>query len=136
MRGENMMAQTTNLETEMTVKWIVDGQILFIDVKVTATNKMPDYDQMIVDYLDATSNIVDLIIRLPQPKQAPPSLKRLTSYKYQQHPRLGYVVMIGLTVSPVIRFFITSAAKIRGLKMLAFPTLEDAERYLRSVRQL
>ena len=129
------MTITTNLENEVSVSWIVEGQILFIDVNVTMTNKMSDYDQMIVDYMDATPNIVDLIIRLPKPKKAPPSLKRLTSYKYQQHPRLGYVVMIGLDLSPIIRFLISSAAKIRRMKMQTFATLDEAVLFLRSVRQ-
>jgi hypothetical protein len=131
------MTQTTNLESEVIAKWIVEGQILFIDVRVTMTDKMPAYDQMIVDYLDTSmSDAVDIIIRLPKPKQAPPSLKRLTSYKYQQHPRLGYVVMIGLDVNPIIRFLISSAAQIRRMKMKTFPTLEEAEFFLRGVRHL
>lgn len=131
------MAQTTNLESEVIAKWIVEGQILFIDVRVTMTDKMPMYDQMIVDYLDmATTDTVDIIIRLPKPKQAPPSLKRLTSYKYQQHPRLGYLVMIGLDVSPIIRFLISSAAKIRRMKMQTFTTLDEAVFFLKGVRHL
>jgi hypothetical protein len=127
----------TNLDTEIVTTWIVEGQILFMDVHVTATNQMPLYDQIIVDHLDmATAETVDLIIRLPKPKQAPPSLKRLTSYKYQQHPRLGYVVMIGLDLNPIIRFLITSASKIRRMKMQTFSTLEEAVYFLRALRHI
>jgi len=45
------MTTSTNLENEINVEWIVDGQILFMDVSVTVTDKMATYDQMIVDYL-------------------------------------------------------------------------------------
>jgi hypothetical protein len=130
------MTTTTNLENEVSMQWIVDGQILFLDVRVSITDKMADWDQMIVDYLDAAPGVVDLIIRLPRPKRAPPSLKRLTSYKYQQHPHLGYLVMIGLDINPMIRFLISSAAKIRRLKMQTFLTLDEAIFFLRGVRHL
>ena len=129
------MTQTTNLETELTARWIVDDKILFVDIRVTATNQMPVYDQMIVDYLDmSTSESVDLIIRLPKTNQTPPSLKRLTSYKYQQHPRLGYIVMVGLDINPIIRFLISSAAQIRRMKMRTFATLDEAVFFLRAMR--
>lgn len=131
------MTVVTNLENEIRFQWIVDERILFMDVNVEATHKMPVYDQLIVDYLNASSaEAVDLIIRLPKPKQAPPSLKRLTTYKYQKHPRLGYVVMIGLELNPMIRFLITSAAKVSGMKMRTFATLDEGIDFLRTVRQL
>jgi len=130
------MSHATALDNEISFRWIVDGQILFVDVKVEATDRMTTYDQMMVDYLDAATETVDLIIRLPRPKNTPPSLKRLTSYKYQQHPRLGYVVMIGLNINPVIRFFIASASKIARMKMRTFETLDEAIAFSRAVREI
>jgi hypothetical protein len=128
------MAHITALENEVTVQWIDDKRILFVDVNVETTERMALYDQMMVDYLDMAPDIVDLIIRLPRPKQAPPSLKRLTSYKYQSHPRLGYVIMIGLNLNPMIQFLIASAAKLRRMKMRTFNTFDEAVYFLRSVR--
>jgi hypothetical protein len=128
------MASITSLENEIIIQWIDDKRILFVDVNVSATDQMPAYDQMLVDHLDLATDTVDLIIRLPRPKQAPPSLKRLTSYKYQQHPRLGYVVMIGLELNPIIRFLITSASKVRRLKMHTCSTLDEAVYFLRAIR--
>ena len=130
------MSHITSLETEMNIQWIDDKRILFVDVNVEVTDQMPLYDKMIVEYMDMAPGAVDLIIRLPRPKQAPPSLKRLTSYKYQSHPKLGYLIMIGLNLNPVIQFLIASAAKIRRMKIKTFNTLDEAVFFLRSVRHI
>jgi|GEM_PF-5399101 len=44
--------------------------------------------------------------------------------------------MIGLEISPIIRFLISTAAKVRRMKMQTFATLDEAVNFLRSVRHV
>jgi hypothetical protein len=93
------------------------------------------YDEKIVDLMDSTPHQVDLILRVPEAQfKNPPSLKQLTSLKYQQHPRLGYVIFVGKKANPVVRFLITTITSIRGLKMHMFETLDEAMMFLQRTR--
>lgn len=126
-----------NSEEMIALSWLVEGHILLLDIKVDSMEQAAMYDQLIVDKLDSTPNTVDLIIRMPTgPLRNPPSLKQLTSFQYQKHPRLGYVVMVGIKTNPVARFLVTTMASIRGLRIQAFETMDEAVTFIKRMRDL
>ena len=104
-------------------QWIVEGQILLLDMQ---TDPGPDaflYDQMVVDQCNFARHAIDLIVKIP-PTQNPTMLSPLTNFKSRQHPRLGCMIVVGLK---------TGMTSLRGAKIQSFETMEEALRYLNGV---
>lgn len=104
-------------------QWIVEGQILLLDMN---TDPGPDallYDQMIVDQCNFARHAIDLIVKIP-PTQNPSSIYPLMNFKSCQHPRLGEMIVVGLK---------TSMTSLRGARIQSFETMEEALNYLNRV---
>lgn len=120
-----------------TLEWIVEGHILLVNLKIKAVEDAMVYDQMIVDRMNSTPHKMDLIVRMPDfASQNCPSLKQLTSFKYQRHPRLGYVIFIGQKTNRLVRLLITTVASVRKLKTQTYETLDEAVAFLIQTRNL
>jgi hypothetical protein len=104
-------------------QWIVEGQILLLDMN---TEPGPDaflYDQMVVDQCNFARHSIDLIVKIP-PTQNATSLQPLMNFKSRQHPRLGEMIVVGLK---------SAMTTLRGTKMQSFETLEEAVSYLNRI---
>ena len=104
-------------------EWIVEGQILLLDMETGPGPGAFLYDQMVVDQCNFARQSIDLIVKIP-PTQNVASLHTLMNFKSRQHPRLGDMVVVGLK-SPM--------TTLRGTKMKSFETLEEALSYLSGV---
>lgn len=103
-------------------QWIVEGQILLLDMK---TDPGPDaflYDQMVVDQCNFAKHSLDLIVQVP-PTTSANAINPLMSFKSCQHPRLGSMTIVG---------FKTSMTTLRGAKVQSFDTLDEALNFLQS----
>lgn len=97
-------------------QWIVEGQILLLDMK---TDPGPDaflYDQMIADQCNFAKHSLDVIVQIPSTTNVA-SLNPLMNFKSRQHPRLGSMTIVGLK-SPM--------TTLRGTQVQSFETLEEA----------
>ena len=86
------MPQNTDMDFDQITNlgWIIEGKILLLNLTVNHNDPIPD--QIIVVYMDCVKNVVDLIVQVPTlTTQGSPSLKKMTGFKHQQHPRLGYI---------------------------------------------
>lgn len=132
-----MVSYEESFNHNTSLEWLVEGRILLLDVKTNAVEETSHYDQKIVDRINSTPHEVDLVMKMPEfAFQTPPSLKQLTSFKYQRHPRLGYVVFISNQSNPLVRFLLTTVASVRRLKMQAYETLDEAMTFLVQTRNL
>lgn len=114
------------------ITWLVEGSVLFMDIQADDPDELTLRDEAIVACLDSTQNTVDLILRMsPSTQTKPPSLKDLTAPRYQKHPRLGLVILVGIAKNPVARFLTASLATLRGLSLHTVETLEEAKSFLR-----
>ena len=130
-----MLVRSENSDQVTTLEWLVEGRILLMDVKVNVLESSSKYDQLIVNHMNSTLHEVDIIMCMPEFRvQKPLSLKQLANFKYQRHPRLGYVIFIGQKTNQVVRFFMTTVASVRGLRMHTFETLNEAMAFLRQAR--
>ena len=104
-------------------QWIVEGQILLLDMQ---TDPGPDaflYDQMVVDQCNFARHAIDLIVKIPS-TQNPSSLYPLMNFKSRQHPRLSCMIVVGMK---------SSMTTLRGTKIQSFETIDEALNYLNSV---
>lgn len=125
---------TSETENNVTLRWLVAERVLLVDMSQGAPEDVGvRYDDVIVAHLDSTPHIVDVVLHMPpRDPRKPPSLRTLTSYKYQQHPRLGYVLLVGMAVNPLIRFLISASSSLIGMKSRSYETMADAEVFLKT----
>jgi|GEM_PF-3813015 len=103
-------------------EWIVEGQILLLDMETCPGPDAFLYDQMVVDQCNFARHAIDLIVKIPPTLNAA-SLHHLMSFKSRQHPRLGDMIVVGLK---------SSLTTLRGAKMQSFETLEEALAFLQA----
>ena len=100
--------------------WIVEGQVLLLDMKTEPGSDAFLYDQMVVDQCNFARHSIDLIVKIP-PTHNAASIQPLLNFKSRQHPRLGYMIIVGLK---------TPMTTLRGTKIQSFETLDEAISYL------
>ena len=88
-----------------------------------------------VEIFDKASQSIDLVVIVPSNDAAPPSFKYMTRLKSFQHPRLGYTAIVGVKINPIVRILMTSMASLRGVKIRAFETLDQALAFLTAIHQ-
>ncbi len=76
------------------LRWVVEGQVLLLDIQTESDREALLYDQMIMDQFNLASHSIDLIIKMPS-SHTQPSFKHWMNGKYQQHPHLGHVIIVG-----------------------------------------
>jgi hypothetical protein len=126
----------------LTVDWLIEGKALLLDLKgppvdmdvpLVDMQELLDYqDRLIIEKLDTAANPVHLVIKMPQTDKHPPA-KDVTSFKFQSHPRLGDIILVGLALNPVARFLMMIVGKVRNLQVKNFNTLDEATAYIKRV---
>lgn len=124
-----------DISNNFRLDWIVEGQILRLEIKTQSNESMLLCDQMMIELFDKASQSVDLVVIVPLNDAAPPSFKSMTRLKSFQHPRLGYTAIVGVKINPIVRILMTSIASLRGVKIRAFETLEQGLAFLAAVHQ-
>lgn len=124
----------TQTEFNPHVGWLVEGQILLVELEENTQNLLGLYDARVLQYLDASPVPLDIVVVPPVGENKPPSLKQVTSLKFLRHPRLGTLVIIGVEQAPVPRFIMQVMASITGIRVRGVETVEGAVKSLTSFR--
>lgn len=129
----------------LTVEWVIEGKALLMEVKgPPAGMEMEEFtraemdeilayqDRLIIEKLDAAAHPVQLIINMPATDKHPPA-KDVTSLKFQEHPRLDSIILVGLSLNPIARFMMTIVSKVRRVQVKSFNTLNEALAYVNRI---
>jgi hypothetical protein len=123
----------------ISVGWLVDNQILKIQIGgapeshvMTITND-DDYDEVAIQYLDTATETVYIVVHL-LPVDTNPSVSRLLSLKHPRHPRVGHILVVNSSATPLARFFISIVGSISGVKLKAVQSIEEALEFLNSLK--
>lgn len=137
-----MTQKDKKLSEALSVDWLIDGKALLVDVKIPPDDmdEMPftmqellDYqDRLIIEKLDTATQSVHVVIKMPQTDKHP-SAKETTSFKFQSHPRLGNIILVGLALNPVARFIMTVVSTVRRLHVKNFDTIDEAVAYINRI---
>ncbi len=122
-------------EIQHHIRWIVEGEILMLEVQAEAPHLISFYDEMIISYLDAATSSIDIILKPPMNDMKPPSLKQLTTLKAPFHPRVGHLVMIREYTNSLTRFLLQIVSRVSGVRLRTFETIEEAVNGLRVIRE-
>src|SRR6185369_422703 len=102
------------------IYWIIEGQILILEIEAEAPHLISVYDEMILKYLDASLAPIDIIVKPPEEDSKPASLTQLTHLKILKHPCLGIVAVIPSHTNPITRFLVKVLSTVAGIYMRSF----------------
>jgi hypothetical protein len=130
------------LSEVLSVIWLIKGKALLMELKGTpgdmanlpfTMQELLDYqDRLIIEKLDMATQPVHLVINMP-PTDKHPGAKETTSFKFQSHPRLGHIILVGMGLNPVARFIMTIVSKVRRLHIKTFDTVAEAVAYINRI---
>lgn len=118
--------------------WYIEGRVVSGNLwGVQTLDELVESNEKINGLLDdSTGVLTHLLINDEQLDEIPTNLlavrKTLT---YANHPKLGWVVMIGTKKRGVKDYLIELLAKIARARYCRFPTFEDAVEHLKKVDQ-
>jgi hypothetical protein len=118
-----------------TIDWLVPDHILKIVLPVRFDNAaIRPYDHELVAYLDQATQTLHLVVDVRSvDRTLVPSLRVLTHLKHVTHPRLGWVVTIGMARTPFFGFLTSFMASLTGFHICDVASVEDALAFLKTV---
>lgn len=118
-----------------TIEWLIPDHILKVVLPEQFDKAaIQPYDRELVAYLDQATQTLHLIadVRWVDRMSIPP-LSILTHLEHITHPRLGWVVTIGLNRSLFFRLVTNVMRSLTGFRIHDVASIEDALAYLERV---
>lgn len=114
------------------VSWIVPERVLQVLPPTVATDDLvKDFDHDMVKHLDASSASIDVVVDVRH-VQVHPSAQAFINLRYFKHPRLGRLIMLGITDQLVLRFIMNLSTQALHLQVVGFATPGEVEAYLKT----
>jgi hypothetical protein len=112
---------------------LVDHHLLFIVVwgKVSADDLMI-YDQNITRILDEASVPLTHAIYDYSNAEAQPSLKELSTLKSGSHPKVGWLMFVGVP-NPFVKFLLSITVQLMRARLRFFDTFEEAKQFIQEM---
>jgi hypothetical protein len=130
--------QMDKVEDSMTYKlsWLVPGRLIELtppDIYSDETIQNLDIDMKAL--FDTASQPVHILIDAGAMKTYPSALESM-KLTYYRHPRMGRLLVVGLTKNPLLRFLGSVVGRGVGIQIKDFATREEALAYFESVEQM
>ncbi|MBA3871478.1 MAG: hypothetical protein H0X30_20225 [Anaerolineae bacterium] len=115
------------------LSWYLENRVLLmINYGEVADQDLFDLDQTIIDYLDnCTVPLVHTIIDHRKGMNSP-SVKGLTKLRWPKHPKVGWMIMIGMK-NPLQRFVVAVSTSFFKTRMRMFNSMDEALNFLNDV---
>lgn len=119
-----------------TMNWLIPDQVLEVTMPQNTTDEfILGFDAEMIALLDSASHPIHLIVDLHSMKVYP-TISIIMNLKYYNHPKLGRLIMLGLTTNPIVRFITNLVNHGNDANLKAFATLEEAMAYLMAVEHI
>ena len=116
--------------------WLAPERVVEIMLPEVIDNAFIDaVDPEVNAMLEMASQPVHILVDTRHIKKYP-SAQTSMKLSYYKHPRMGVLVMIGLTANPVLRFLGSLVARGAGIKIKDFSTRDEALAYLKAMEQI
>jgi hypothetical protein len=122
----------------ISVGWLVENKIFGVQIggepethTLTILDSL-DYDPVVLQYLDAATEPIHILIHIRPLKTTPP-VSRLLALKYPRHPRTGHIVIVNTSNTPMVRFFMSVVGSVSGVKIKGVQSVEEGLEYLHAV---
>lgn len=115
------------------VTWLVEGQLLLLNSweKMTLA-ELGDMDTRIGAMLDASQSPLVHGIHDHSRSTQIPSAKDLMKLKSGSHPRVGWLLFVGLN-NKLLKFFVSATGQVFGLRLRFVDSVDEALTFLQDI---
>ncbi len=113
--------------------WLVEGHLILAkgwhDLRA---DELPDFDNRVLAALDQVSTSLLHGIHDYSEVETMPRIQDLTKLKSGRHPKIGWVVIVGLN-DRLLKFFVSTTLQIFGARIRFMDDMDSALKFLQQI---
>ncbi|MBN8635535.1 MAG: hypothetical protein J0M07_09460 [Anaerolineae bacterium] len=113
--------------------WLVEGKLILAKGwHALRADELPDFDERVLATIDQVSGSLLHGIHDYSEVETMPRIQDLSKLKSGRHPKIGWVVVIGLD-DRLLKFFVSTTLQIFGVRIRFMDNMEAALAFLQEV---